>query len=211
MAWWVTVALAVGLYAVLAVVVRVAPDNIIDRSVFGWASGLDVPFLDATMEWISWFTDLRPRLVLGFIAIIALALSGRYRLAAVTAAVAAITAIPINGLDLVGGIVADRIRPNGAPFLAYPSGHTLGTVIQYGFAIYLAYRLDLNRRLLIPVVALLALPVLLVGPARVHVGVHWSTDVLGAYVLGAGAVVSLILLFEVGERWLAVRGIPTAR
>ena len=93
------------------------------------------------MEWVSWFTDLRPRLVLGFIAVIGLALSGHYRLAALTGAVAAVIGIPVNGLDLFGGIVADRIRPNGAPFLAYPSGHTLGTIVQYGFAIFLAFRL----------------------------------------------------------------------
>ena len=205
--WWVVAAVAVGLYGALAVVVRVAPENGIDRSVFDWVSRWDVPVLDATMEWVSWFTDLSPRLVVGFAAVIAIALSGRYRLAAVTAAVAAVTAIPVNGLDLWGGIVADRIRPNGAPFLAYPSGHTLGTIVQYGFAIYLAFRLGLHRRFAVPIVALLALPIVLVGPARIVVGVHWPSDVLGAYLLGAATVITLILLFEVGERWFADRGI----
>jgi undecaprenyl-diphosphatase len=197
----------VALYAVLAVVVRIAPDNGIDRSVADWVSGWDVPVLDATMEWVSWFTDLRPRLVLGFVAVIGLALSGHYRLAALTGVVAAVIAIPVNGLDLFGGIVADRIRPNGAPFLAYPSGHTLGTIVQYGFAIYLVFRLELRRRVLVPLVALLALPIVLVGPARVLVGVHWSTDVLGAYLLGAATMIAVLFLFAVGERWLAGRGL----
>jgi undecaprenyl-diphosphatase len=205
--WWIVAAVAVVLYGVLALVLRIAPENGVDRSVAEWVSGLDVPLLDTTMVWISWFTDLRPRLVLGFIAIIGLAISGHYRLAAVTAAVAAITAIPVNGLDLAGGIVADRIRPNGAPFLAYPSGHTLGTIIQYGFAIYLAFRLGFHRRFLTPIVVILALPIVLVGPARVLVGVHWSTDILGAYLLGAATMVALVLLFEIGEQWFAGRGL----
>jgi undecaprenyl-diphosphatase len=209
--WWTAAVAVVGLYAVLAVLIRVVPENSIDRSVADWSSGLDVVFLDATMEWISWFTDLWPRLVLAFIGIIGIALSGRYRLAAVTLAVVAVTAIPVNGLDLVGGMVADRIRPNGAPFLAYPSGHTLGTVVQYGLAIYLAFRLDMHRRFLIPLVVLLALPIVLVGPARILVGVHWSTDVLGAYLLGAASMIVLLLLFEIGERWIASSELLEAR
>jgi len=204
---WIFAVALVALYVMLAVVVRIAPDNGIDRSVAEWISGWDVPVLDATMEWVSWFTDLRPRLVLGFIAAIGLALSGHHRLAALTGAVAAVIAVPVNGLDLYGGIVADRIRPNGAPFLAYPSGHTLGTIVQYGFAILLAFRLGLGRRVLVPLVALLALPMILVGPARLLVGVHWSTDVLGAYLLGAATIIVVHLLFGIGERWLDGRGL----
>ncbi len=203
--WWVTAASLVALYGALAVLVHIAPDNVVDRWVFDRASGWDVPLVDATMEWVSWFTDLQPRLVLGILGVIGIALSGRYRLAAVIMAVVAITAIPINGLDWVGGIVAGRIRPNGAPFMAYPSGHTLGTIIQCGFAIYLAHRLGLNRRIFVSLVVLLALPMILVGPARIVVGVHWSTDVLGAYLLGAGSVIVFVLLFEAVERWLSDR------
>jgi undecaprenyl-diphosphatase len=204
---WIVAVTLVALYGVLAVVVRIAPDNGIDRSVADWVSRWDVPVLDTTMEWVSWFTDLRPRLVVGFLAVIGLALSGHYRLAALTGAVAAVIAIPVNGLDLFGGIVADRIRPNGARFLAYPSGHTLGTIAQYGFAIYLVFRLDLRRRVLVPIVALLTLPIVLVGPARVLVGVHWSTDVLGAYLLGAATMIGVLLLFGIGDRWLSSRGL----
>jgi len=203
--WWIIAAGAVALYWVLAILLRVAPENVVDRVVFDWVSGWDVPLLDGPSERISWFTDLVPRLVLAFVGVAGIALAGRWRLAAATALAAAIMVIPIDAIDLVGGIVADRIRPNGAPFLAYPSGHTLGTIVQYGFGIYLVLRLGLHRRLLLPLVALLALPIVLVGPARVLVGVHWPTDVLGAYLLGLASVIALILLLEIGEGWLARR------
>ena len=206
-AWWIAAAVIIGLYGVLAILVRIAPENAIDRSVFDRVSGWEVPLLEATMSWISWFTDLQPRLVVGFIGLLILALSGRYRLAAVMAAIAAVTAIAVNGLDLAGGVIADRIRPNGAPFLAFPSGHTLGTIIQYALSIYLALRLVVRQRILVPFVLLLALPILFVGPARVVVGAHWSTDVLGAYLLGSGAVIVLVLVLRIGEQRLAERGL----
>jgi membrane-associated phospholipid phosphatase len=157
------------------------------------------------MDWISWFTDLNPRLVLGAIGIVAIALAGRYRLAAATVIAAAILAIPIDALDWIGGVAAGRIRPNGAPFFAYPSGHTLGTIVQYGFAIYIVLRIGLRRSLELPLVALLALPILAVGPARVFTGLHWTTDVMGAYLLGGASVIALVLILEIAHRTLTKR------
>ena len=100
-----------------------------------------------------------------------------------------------------------RLITTSTAFLAYPSGHTLGTIIQFGFAIFLAFRLGLNRRVLIITVALLVLPIVFVGPARVLVRVHWSPDILGAYLLGAASLIVLVLLFKIGEQWLAGRGL----
>jgi undecaprenyl-diphosphatase len=204
-AWWVAAAGLVAFYGVLAVFVRIAPDNAIDRTVFGWVGAGDIQPLDDVMDWVSWFTDLRPRLVLGAVGVVGIALTGRYRLAAATAIAALIIAIPINTLDWLGGAAAGRIRPNGAPFLAYPSGHTLGTIVQYGFGIYLVFRIGLRRGLELPLVALLALPILAVGPARVFTGLHWTTDVLGAYLLGGASVIALVLILEIGHRWLTKR------
>lgn len=205
--WWIAAAGALVLYAVLAALIRIAPNNVADRAVLDWVSGWDLSLLDGTTEWISWFTDLQPRLVVGVVGVVAIALTGHHRLAAATAVAAGITAIPIDSLDLLGGLVAGRFRPSGAPFLAYPSGHTLGTVIQYGFGIYLAFRLGLHRWLLVPLVALLALPIVLVGPVRILREVHWTTDIAGAYLLGVASVIVLVLVLEIGERWFAERGL----
>ncbi|GMQ86436.1 MAG: hypothetical protein BMS9Abin07_2015 [Acidimicrobiia bacterium] len=205
--WWIVAAAFVALYAVLAVVVRVAPDNGVDRAVLDWVAGRELSFLDGTTAWISWFTDLRPRLVLAVVGVIGIALTGHYRLAAATALAVGITALPINALDLLGGTVADRIRPNGSTILAYPSGHTLGTLIQCGFGIYIVLRLGLHRWLLMPLVALLALPIVVVGPARILREEHWPTDVVGAYLLGVASVIALVLVMEIGRRWLAQRAL----
>jgi membrane-associated phospholipid phosphatase len=69
------------------------------------------------------------------------------------------------------------------------------------------FRLGLHRWLLLPLVALLGLPIVLVGPVRILREVHWSADVVGAYLLAVASVIVLVLVLEIGERWFAGRGL----
>lgn len=203
MRWWIASAGFVGLYAVLAIIVRRAPDNSVDRRVLDWVLARDAEFLDQAAERISWITDTEPRIVMAIVGLLGLAATGRLRFVAAVLFATALTAIPTDALDDVGGLFTGRERPNGAPFKAYPSGHTLGTVTQFGFSIYLAVRLGLPRWLLRLVVVVFAVPMVLVGPARLVKNVHWPTDVIGSYFLGAGSLIAAVLVFEIGERWLA--------
>jgi membrane-associated phospholipid phosphatase len=66
-------------------------------------------------------------------------------------------------------------------------------------------RIGLRRSLELPLVALLALPILAVGPARVFTGLHWTTDVMGAYLLGGASVIALVLILEIAHRTLTKR------
>ncbi len=201
--WWIASVLLVVLYGVLAVVVRWSPDNGFDRRLLAWVSGLDGPGLDRTAEWVSWVTDTEPRVVMATIGLIGVAATGRIRFVVAVLLTTLVTGVATNALDDVAGVFTGRIRPNGAPFKAYPSGHTLGTITQFGFTIYLAVRLGLPRRLLLVVATVFAVPMILVGPARLIRGVHWPTDVLGSYLLGAGSLIITVLVFETIERWLA--------
>ncbi len=75
---------------------------------------------------------------------------------------------------------------------SFPSGHSITSMFFYGFAIWLVWRYVDNptaRRIL---TVLLAIPMLLVGPTRVYLGVHFPTDVLGAWCLGFAAIVLFI-------------------
>lgn len=90
-------------------------------------------------------------------------------------------------------------RPLGIPLIVetgygFPSGHTMSSFIFYGLAIYLCVQFltpSLGKSLLI---ALLAFLPLFISINRIYLGVHNTTDILGAVFL-AGSVLCLFLAF----------------
>jgi undecaprenyl-diphosphatase len=87
------------------------------------------------------------------------------------------------------------VEAGGAGF---PSGHTQNSVVFWG---YLAAQ---YRRPWLWVVA--GLLMVLVPLSRVYLGVHFPTDLLGGYLLGAFLLLLYLRLEPVVERWLAGKG-----
>ncbi len=79
-----------------------------------------------------------------------------------------------------------------------PSGHTQSAVVIWG---YLASRF---RRTWLW--ALAALLMLLIPLSRVYLGVHFPTDLLGGYLIGAALVLLYLWAEPEGERWLDGKG-----
>jgi membrane-associated phospholipid phosphatase len=65
------------------------------------------------------------------------------------------------------------------PAASFPSGHVMFYVQLFGFLAWLAWRTERKK-----IAFLSGLPILLVGPSRVYLGAHWSSDVLGGYLGG---------------------------
>jgi undecaprenyl-diphosphatase len=86
----------------------------------------------------------------------------------------------------------DRPRPSPdlvrvaveLPTGGFPSGHVLNLTAIFGFLAYLAILYVANRPLRWLMVALLAVPVVTIGIARVYAGAHWPSDALGGYLMG---------------------------
>jgi undecaprenyl-diphosphatase len=86
---------------------------------------------------------------------------------------------------------------------SFPSGHSMSSLICYGalLVIFLPV-LTRPRDRRIAVVATCVL-VLAIGLSRLMLGVHFVTDVLGGYVLGAAWLAGAVAIFEV---WRIERG-----
>lgn len=67
---------------------------------------------------------------------------------------------------------------------SFPSGHTTMYVVLLGFVLYLLWRHAAPARLRGGAFLVVALLIVLVGPARVQMGAHWIGDVVAAYLIG---------------------------
>ncbi|SNX56567.1 undecaprenyl-diphosphatase [Streptomyces sp. TLI_55] len=93
----------------------------------------------------------------------------------------------------------DRPRPvwqdpvDTAHFAAYPSGHAMTATVVLGLLLWLLHHHDVGRTLWRTALTLSVVSVLGVGLTRIWLGVHWTTDVLGGWLLG-GLVVAVAVL-----------------
>ncbi|MER7418050.1 phosphatase PAP2 family protein [Micromonospora peucetia] len=87
-----------------------------------------------------------------------------------------------------------------APGLAFPSGHALNAVLAAGvlLVVFLPYARPVARRVVWSAALLLAL---VTGFSRVALGVHWTSDVLAGWLLGAAVVAATAAALTV---WRAV-------
>ena len=96
--------------------------------------------------------------------------------------------------NVVLKVLVNRPRPNArlveiiqhASGQSFPSGHVMSYVAFFGLVFSLGIILLKRDRWWHYVVLIVpALFVVLVGPARIYVGDHWASDVLGAYLFGS--------------------------
>lgn len=120
----------------------------------------------------------------------------------------AVTSIGGGIVDTVVKLAVGRPRPvleepiADALHYSFPSGHSMSSLVCYGaLLVALAPVLsDRARRLGIAGVVVL---VLAIGASRLVLGVHFISDVIGGYVLGAAWLIGSVAVFET---WRADRG-----
>jgi undecaprenyl-diphosphatase len=129
-----------------------------------------------------------------FVVAITLAVAG-YLLMADKPGAAVFVLVAILGAALLSYLAKDiivRPRPELVPHAvtvvtsSFPSGHATGAAATYLTLGALLARLQPRRRLKIYLLTLAVTITVAVGLSRLYLGVHWPTDVLAGWTLGAG-------------------------
>ena len=113
-------------------------------------------------------------------------------------------------LTTVVKMAVDRPRPSLIAPVAtasggsFPSGHAMGATVVYGalLLVFVPFVARRRRKLLVVATAVL---VLAIGFSRLALGVHYISDVLGAYVLGLAWLAVSTAAFSI---WRVERGRP---
>jgi undecaprenyl-diphosphatase len=160
----------------------------LDSPVASWLADHRVAWLTAAMRAATELGSLR--VVGSLVAATALLLVIRTR----RAEAAALLVVAAAGASLLVALVkllVGRARPEVGGVLAlvdssaFPSGHSAQAVATYGALAYLAGRAASRWGQRVAAWTAAALIAVLVGFSRLYLGVHWLSDVLGGYALGA--------------------------
>lgn len=208
-AWWrgtfVLAALLLATaaaFGILAVAAHRVPYFEIDLAIVRALQAWKTPTLDLIAEWITW-PGFPPQSNVVFGALIVGLIITKHFMAAIAQLIAA------GGSALLWFAIApvvNRPRPSPElvhvsaeiPFGSFPSGHVLNLTAGFGFAWFLAVTLLPPSPFRTLVLWLVPIYLILLGVARIYVGQHWPSDVLGGYLLGA----LWLWLSITGYRWL---------
>ena len=183
--------IAVGLgFGLLLLLVRLhwGPLQDLDRSVAEGLNRLVAPH-PPVVTVLEALTDLGGRPVMMWlvtVAVVLLLIRRRTRLAVYLV----VTGVGALLLDPSLKTLVGRLRPvvdvpvSAAPGNSFPSGHALGSFVAYG-ALLLVFLPAVAPRWRKAVIALVAAIVVTVGVTRIALGVHFLSDVLAGWLLGA--------------------------
>lgn len=108
--------------------------------------------------------------------------------------IAVLIAISVAGGSMLSQLLKrsfDRPRPDLVPHgvvvsnASFPSGHSMMAAVVYLTLGILLARTQHGRAIRVYLIALSVVVTVLVGVSRVYLGVHWPTDVLAGWTLGA--------------------------
>ena len=195
--------LVVCAFGVLTFLVKNTPSFAIDLLITRAIQSINLPFFAPLMSVISW-PGFGPQVMIITAIFIVLIYGLGLHWEAVMALVAAILS---TGVNLLVKDLVQRPRPGTAAVnvidvlnsYSFPSGHVmyyLGFLGFIGFLVFSLLKPSIKRGFLL---ALIGIPLALIGISRIYLGEHWASDVLGAYLLGSLTLMTTIQLYRWGK------------
>lgn len=75
---------------------------------------------------------------------------------------------------------------------SFPSGHSMISMAFYGYLIYLIYKYIENKYVKWILISLLSILICMIGVSRIYLGVHYTSDVLGGFLISISYLVIYI-------------------
>ncbi len=206
--WLVSFSILAALLVLLTKAIMDDPALPLDIETMDWIVGWDFWGVNNVLGAVSAVTEAKAGLIYVVLGIGFLLLLGKTRPAIVFTTVGVtIGAVAILG-DLTLGELVDRGRPlafAANPSPAFPSGHVFASTVFFGFIGFLAVYYRMKPKLLLPMLAVLGVIILLVGPSRVHVQAHFPSDAAAGYLLALLWLMVIIPVFLIvrSTRWMS--------
>ena len=116
-------------------------------------------------------------------------------------------AMDLLGVTIINNllkVIIARDRPNINRLVtetgySFPSGHSITSMVFYGYLIYLIYKYIDTKKIKIPLIIILSLLIVTIGFTRIYLGVHYTSDVIGGFILG---VAYLIIFIGVSNKYI---------
>ena len=102
-------------------------------------------------------------------------------------------------LNQIIKFIMQRPRPTefriiGETGYSFPSGHSMVSLAFYGYLIYLIYKYINNKHLKRTLIIILSVLICIIGVSRIYLGVHYTSDVLGGFLISFAYLIIYIEL-----------------
>ena len=77
---------------------------------------------------------------------------------------------------------------------SFPSGHSMVSLAFYGYLVYLIYKYINNKHLKRTLIIMLSILICTIGASRIYLGVHYTSDVLGGFLISMAYLIIYIEL-----------------
>ena len=103
----------------------------------------------------------------------------------------------VTGLNQIIKHILQRPRPTEFRIIeetgySFPSGHSMVSMAFYGYLIYLIYKYIKNKYVKWISIVILSILICSIGISRIYLGVHYTSDVLGGFLLSMSYLVVFI-------------------